>query len=76
MPRSKSLPHLVSGSSDIETTLPDRTAKKAPKIARDDDSDAFLEQLGQRVRTMRALRGMSRKVLAKSPAFPSVTSRS
>jgi XRE family transcriptional regulator, aerobic/anaerobic benzoate catabolism transcriptional regulator len=33
-----------------------------------DDSDpetTFLEQLGQRVRTMRALRGMSRKVLAK-----------
>src|ERR1700748_960913 len=33
-----------------------------------DSSDAesdFLEQLGQRVRTMRALRGMSRKVLAK-----------
>jgi len=33
-----------------------------------DTSDAesgFLEQLGQRVRTMRALRGMSRKVLAK-----------
>jgi XRE family aerobic/anaerobic benzoate catabolism transcriptional regulator len=33
-----------------------------------DDSDpetSFLEQLGQRVRTMRALRGMSRKVLAK-----------
>src|SRR6202011_3490592 len=30
------------------------------------DSEAgFLEQLGQRVRTMRALRGMSRKVLAK-----------
>src|SRR5260370_25667866 len=26
---------------------------------------AFLEQLGQRVRTMRALRGMARKVLAK-----------
>src|ERR1700755_354924 len=25
----------------------------------------FLEQLGQRVRTMRALRGMARKVLAK-----------
>jgi XRE family transcriptional regulator, aerobic/anaerobic benzoate catabolism transcriptional regulator len=34
----------------------------------DDTSDpetGFLEQLGQRVRTMRALRGMSRKVLAK-----------
>src|SRR5271163_2764225 len=33
-----------------------------------DDSDpeaGFLEQLGQRVRTMRSLRGMSRKVLAK-----------
>src|ERR1700687_5448958 len=30
------------------------------------DSEAgFLEQLGQRVRTMRALHGMSRKVLAK-----------
>jgi XRE family aerobic/anaerobic benzoate catabolism transcriptional regulator len=27
--------------------------------------EAFLEQLGQRVRTMRALRGMSRKVLAR-----------
>src|ERR1700750_2424943 len=27
--------------------------------------NAFLEQLGQRVRNMRALRGMSRKVLAK-----------
>ena len=26
----------------------------------------FLEQLGQRVRTMRAMRGMSRKVLAKA----------
>lgn len=30
-----------------------------------DTEIAFLEQLGQRVRTMRALRGMSRKVLAK-----------
>ena len=30
-----------------------------------DPETAFLEQLGQRVRTMRALRGMSRKVLAK-----------
>jgi len=30
-----------------------------------DPESAFLEQLGQRVRTMRALRGMSRKVLAK-----------
>src|SRR6185437_11790184 len=30
-----------------------------------DPEKAFLEQLGQRVRTMRALRGMSRKVLAR-----------
>src|SRR5436305_4276044 len=30
-----------------------------------DSETGFLEQLGQRVRTMRALRGMSRKVLAK-----------
>jgi XRE family aerobic/anaerobic benzoate catabolism transcriptional regulator len=29
------------------------------------DESGFLKQLGQRVRTMRALRGMSRKVLAK-----------
>ena len=30
-----------------------------------DPETGFLEQLGQRVRNMRALRGMSRKVLAK-----------
>ncbi len=30
-----------------------------------DSESGFLEQLGQRVRTMRSLRGMSRKVLAK-----------
>ena len=30
-----------------------------------DPETSFLVQLGQRVRTMRALRGMSRKVLAK-----------
>jgi XRE family transcriptional regulator, aerobic/anaerobic benzoate catabolism transcriptional regulator len=35
-------------------------------MSEDSDPEAgFLEQLGQRVRTMRALRGMSRKVLAK-----------
>src|SRR5882757_8145925 len=33
--------------------------------ADNDPETGFLEQLGQRVRTMRALRGMSRKVLAK-----------
>src|SRR6202161_196462 len=30
-----------------------------------DPETGFLDQLGQRVRTMRALRGMSRKVLAR-----------
>ncbi len=65
MPRSKSLPRLASGSSDLETTLPDRTAKTAPKVTRDDDSDAYLVQLGRRVREMRAMRGLSRKVLAQ-----------
>src|SRR6185437_16001710 len=30
-----------------------------------DPESGFLDQLGQRVRTMRALRGMSRKVLAR-----------
>ncbi|MGJ4940009.1 helix-turn-helix transcriptional regulator [Bradyrhizobium sp. HKCCYLS1011] len=35
------------------------------QAAQSDAETAFLEQLGQRVRTMRALRGMSRKVLAK-----------
>ena len=36
------------------------------KMSDDSNPEAgFLEQLGQRVRTMRALRGMSRKVLAK-----------
>ena len=39
-------------------TLREMTETPAPETA-------FLEQLGQRVRTMRALRGMSRKVLAK-----------
>jgi XRE family aerobic/anaerobic benzoate catabolism transcriptional regulator len=32
--------------------------------SRDDDIDAYLVELGQRVRAMRAVRGMSRKVLA------------
>ncbi len=33
--------------------------------SRDDDIDAYLVELGQRVRAMRAVRGMSRKVLAQ-----------
>src|SRR4051794_7412792 len=38
----------------------------ARDMSKDSDAETnFLEQLGQRVRNMRALRGMSRKVLAK-----------
>src|SRR5580692_3722420 len=37
----------------------------APSMHASDPETGFLEQLGQRVRTMRALRGMSRKVLAR-----------
>src|SRR6202140_5000682 len=39
--------------------------RSADMTEQPDPETAFPEQLGQRVRTMRALRGMSRKVLAK-----------
>ena len=42
-----------------------RPTRPADMTEQPDPETAFLEQLGQRVRTMRALRGMSRKVLAK-----------
>src|SRR3981081_2783525 len=42
---------------------PDQTTRDMTENL--DPETGFLEQLGQRVRTMRALRGMSRKVLAK-----------
>jgi XRE family aerobic/anaerobic benzoate catabolism transcriptional regulator len=66
MPRSsKPLPRLVAGSAGAATTQPGRTADRPAKVTRDDDSDAYLVQLGRRVREMRAMRGMSRKVLAQ-----------
>src|SRR4030081_444515 len=40
-------------------------AKHGDMTENPDSESGFLVQLGQRVRTMRALRGMSRKVLAK-----------
>src|SRR6478736_5006304 len=40
-------------------------ASRGDMTDKHDPETDFLEQLGQRVRTMRALRGMSRKVLAK-----------
>jgi XRE family aerobic/anaerobic benzoate catabolism transcriptional regulator len=39
--------------------------KRGTMTEHSDPESSFLEQLGQRVRTMRGLRGMSRKVLAK-----------
>jgi XRE family aerobic/anaerobic benzoate catabolism transcriptional regulator len=65
MPRSsKPVPHLVSTKQEPE--LKRAASGKADRAARDDDSDAYLVQLGRRVREMRAMRGMSRKVLAQA----------
>ncbi len=49
-----------------EIRLPEKLEKQTREMTENPTSETgFLEQLGQRVRTMRALRGMSRKVLAK-----------
>ena len=50
--------------------MTERTAPAQPHLSPADEPDEaleddFLQQLGQRVRTMRGLRGMSRKVLAR-----------
>jgi XRE family transcriptional regulator, aerobic/anaerobic benzoate catabolism transcriptional regulator len=66
MPRSsKPLPRLVAASARAAAAQADPAARKPAKVTRDDDSDAYLVQLGRRVREMRAMRGMSRKVLAE-----------
>lgn len=44
---------------------PEAEARSPRAAAREDADEAFLVELGQRVRRMRALRGMSRKVLAR-----------
>jgi XRE family aerobic/anaerobic benzoate catabolism transcriptional regulator len=49
----------------IGIILPDDFKSWAEMTDTSDPETGFLEALGQRVRTMRALRGMSRKVLAK-----------
>jgi XRE family transcriptional regulator, aerobic/anaerobic benzoate catabolism transcriptional regulator len=50
----------------LGTMFPVHRAEPKRDMSADSDPEAgFLEQLGQRVRTMRSLRGMSRKVLAK-----------
>src|SRR6202000_2308711 len=45
--------------------FPKTVWSRAGMTAEFDPESSFLQQLGQRVRTMRALRGMSRKVLAR-----------
>src|SRR6202049_3642439 len=52
--------HYVSGCAPCTAKIEQGDMTEHP-----DPETGFLEQLGQRVRTMRALRGMSRKVLAK-----------
>jgi XRE family aerobic/anaerobic benzoate catabolism transcriptional regulator len=47
------------------TILPEDAYEQRDMTENLDPETSFLEQLGQRVRTMRALRGMSRKVLAR-----------
>jgi XRE family transcriptional regulator, aerobic/anaerobic benzoate catabolism transcriptional regulator len=47
------------------TILPEDAYEQRDMTENLDPETGFLEQLGQRVRTMRALRGMSRKVLAR-----------
>jgi XRE family aerobic/anaerobic benzoate catabolism transcriptional regulator len=50
----------------LNGTMFPKTVQSRADMAEDiDPESSFLQQLGQRVRTMRALRGMSRKVLAK-----------
>ena len=71
--RAEPLPETTA--SDTALALSDGAAEAPPiergppmergKTTREDSDQAFLVELGQRVRRMRALRGMSRKVLAK-----------
>jgi XRE family aerobic/anaerobic benzoate catabolism transcriptional regulator len=49
----------------VGTILPADKPSAELMTEQSDPETSFLEELGQRVRTMRALRGMSRKVLAK-----------
>ena len=55
---------IEGGSMDVSSgAAPSRV--RAPRN-RDDDVEAYLIELGHRVRSMRAVRGMSRKVLAQA----------
>ncbi|MFV0280185.1 MAG: helix-turn-helix domain-containing protein, partial [Rhodoblastus sp.] len=53
-----------SAASGVAPRAKNAGAKNAGK--RDDDVEAYLIELGHRVRSMRAVRGMSRKVLAQA----------
>ena len=66
MPKSK-IHHLVPPNAAQPEISDDAEAIRGiPKPVRDDDTEAYLIELGQRVRQMRAIRGMSRKVLASA----------
>ena len=55
----------ASSSPTASATPPSASATSSRATSREDADEAFLVELGQRVRRMRALRGMSRKVLAQ-----------
>jgi XRE family aerobic/anaerobic benzoate catabolism transcriptional regulator len=58
---------MSKGSSGARVRLVSAKALEKPSaLLRDDDGEAYLIELGQRVRRMRAIHGMSRKVLAKA----------
>ena len=56
---------VAGGQADSAVGEPGAARVRAPRN-RDDDVEAYLIELGQRVRSMRAVRGMSRKVLAQA----------
>lgn len=57
--------HVETPSPSSDDGAPAEGARKPSRESRADADEAFLVELGQRVRRMRALRGMSRKVLAQ-----------
>ena len=61
----QSTTRIASGDEpEGEAPSAEPTRVRLPR-SRDDDIEAYLVELGQRVRSMRAVRGMSRKVLAQ-----------
>ncbi len=68
MTKKEKSPQLVVNNADNKLGNPNSAGRPSgakSKPMREDDLDAFLVELGQRVRRMRAMRGMSRKVLSQ-----------